>query len=116
MMQSGFDAVISEGLGRDAICHGAAGSGFAVSLLSLMGREAPDDPNKLARSRNSQGLNLLDFSVVSDARPAHPRVNDAAEITRYIAAEASHSGVFVGNVIVRTGARTGAAAELRRIA
>lgn len=121
MMQSGLDAVISEMPGRDAICHGAAVAGSAVSRPSLRSLEPPydlrDRPGRHTGRRDSGGLNLLDFSVVSEGRSAHPKNYGIVEITRYIAV-LTHPfrGRFSGSVIFRRGARAGAAAELRRIA
>lgn len=94
MMQSGFDAVISEKLGRDATCRGAA----AVSRPCLKGLEPSYDREALSRGRARRripsGLNLLDFSVVSEDRSAHPDSHGVVEITRYIAAMGTGSGAF----------------------
>lgn len=121
MRQSGFDGVITQMLDRDAIVYGGFSAGAVVVGPSLEGFELCDDPEErplgYASGPTTTGLNLLDFSIVPHARSAHPDRHAAERITRYLAAQRRPFRTLGdGEVIVWTGARTGAAAELRRIA
>ena len=121
MKQSGFDAVITQMLDRDAIAYGGFSAGAVVVGPSLEGFELCDEPgqqpNGYAPDLVTSGLGLLDFSIVPHVRSAHPEARAAEQITRYLARRRRpFRALRDGEVIVWTGPRTAAAAELKRIA
>jgi dipeptidase E len=121
MKQSGFDAVITQMLDRDAIVYGGFSAGAVVAGPSLEGFEHLDDPGVQPRGYAPElvlsGLDLIDFSIVPHDRSAHPEARAAERITRYLAGRGRpFRALRDGEVVVWTGPRAGAAAELKRIA
>lgn len=121
MKQSGFDAVITQMLDRDAIVYGGFSAGAVVVGPSLEGFEHFDDPGEqplgYAPGPVLGGLGLVDFSIVPHVSSAHPEAYAAKRITRYLARRhRPFRALRDGEVVVWTGPRTSAAAELRRIA
>lgn len=121
MRQSGFDAVIGEMLDRDAIVYGGFSAGAVVAGPSLEGFELMDDPDERPAGYHPDpardGLGLIDVSIVPHYRSAHPEAGAAERTARYLAArKRPFRALHDGEVIVWTGERATAAADLRRIA
>jgi dipeptidase E len=121
MRQSGFDAVISGMLDRDEIVYGGFSAGAVVAGPSLDGYEIMDDADVLPHGYDDNpvrdGLGLIDFAIIPHYRSPHPEAAAAERCVRHFERHRlPFRAIRDGEVIVYTGARAGAAGELRRTA
>ena len=117
MKQSGFDVVISGMLARDGIVFGGISAGVAETLPPLDGYEIVDDPGELPGHCHDDpvrgGPKHIDFAIIPHYRST---CREVAATARHAWRRRPFRARRDGGAIVWTGARTGAAAEVRRIA
>lgn len=75
MKQSGFDAIITELLEKDALAYGGFSAGSVILSPSLRGLEITDNPNTVPDGYDQEiiweGLNIIDFSMAVHYQSEH---------------------------------------------
>lgn len=110
MRQSGFDALLTERLSRDALVYGGYSGGVAVLAPSLRGIESVNDPAAVPGGYASQpiweGLGLIPYALAPHYRSRHPASEGMETVIRYFI---DHHMPFLalrdGEVLVVSGGR-----------
>jgi dipeptidase E len=108
MRLSGFDRIIGDLVGADAIAYGGDGAGAAVAGPSLAGLELMDDPLALPAGDDEppvwNGLGLIPFALVPHYRSRHPSAAAAEKVVAYLTTrKLRHQALSDGDAVVRMG-------------
>jgi dipeptidase E len=108
MKQSGFDWIIRDMLGDDAIAYGGYAAGAVVAGPTLRGLELMDDPFELPEGYDEPpiwtGLGLTPFAIVPHYQSRHPEAAAAEKVVSYMRARRTRfRAIADGEVIVETG-------------
>jgi dipeptidase E len=108
MKQSGFDWIIRDMLGDDAIVYGGYAAGAVVAGPTLRGLELMDDPFELPEGYDEPlvwtGLGLTPFAIVPHYQSRHPEAAAAEKVVSYMRARRTRfRAICDGEVIVEMG-------------